>query len=117
MNMTQKPITENHIRMKVNVKPEDYLPKVETGIKEYGKKMQMPGFRPGKVPASLAKKMYGNQVLADELDKLLNQQITDYIKENNLNIFGQPLPYDNGVQDININQPQSYEFGFEIGLV
>lgn len=117
MNITQEPITDNHLRLKVNVKPEDYLPKVETGIKEYGKKMQMPGFRPGKVPNSLAKKMYGNQVLADELDKLLNQQITDYIKENNLNIFGQPLPYDNGIKDININAPGEYEFGFEIGLV
>ncbi len=117
MNITSENISPLHLRLNVNLTPEDYLSKVEHGIKEMSKKISMPGFRPGKVPISLSKKMYGNQVLADELDKILSESVSGYIKEHNLEIFGQPLPYRTENPVISLADPAAYNFGFEVGLV
>jgi trigger factor len=117
VNITSENLSALHLRLNVNLTPDDYMPKVDSGIKELSKKVSMPGFRPGKVPASLSRKMYGNQVLLDELDKILNDSVNNYIKENNLEIFGQPLPYRTENPTIDIANPSSYNFGFEVGLV
>lgn len=117
MNITTENISPLHLKLHVTLSPNDYLPKVETGLKELSKKISIPGFRPGKVPASLSRKMYGNQVLVDELDKILNDSVTAYIKEQNLEIFGQPLPFRTENQVIDIASPAEYNFGFEVGLV
>jgi trigger factor len=117
VNITSENIAPLHLRLNVNLTPDDYLAKVDSGIKELSKKIAMPGFRPGKVPVSLSRKMYGNQVLADELDKILNESVTTYIKENNLEIFGQPLPSRTENMVIDIANPSEYNFGFEVGLV
>jgi trigger factor len=117
VNITRENISDLHLKLKVNVSTQDYLPTVEKGIKEAGKKMQMPGFRAGKVPASFAKKMYGNTVLAEELDKILNNSVNTYIKENELAIFGQPLPIETGLNKLDINEMIDYNFEFELGLV
>ncbi len=117
MNITSENISALHLRLNVNLTPEDYLPKVDTGIKELSKKIAMPGFRPGKVPTSLSRKMYGNQVLVDELDKILNDSVNNYIKDNKLEIFGQPLPFRTENPTIDIANPSNYNFGFEVGLV
>jgi trigger factor len=117
VNITTENISPLHLKLKITLSPADYLPKVETGLKELSKKITMPGFRQGKVPASLSRKMYGNQVLVDQLDKILNDSITGYIKEQRLEIFGQPLPYHTENPKIDINNPTDYNFGFEVGLV
>lgn len=78
----------------------------------------MPGFRPGKVPVGMTRKMHGNELLAEELNKILGESIDNYIKENNLNLFGQPIPSETDEkQSININEPGSYHFNFEMGLI
>jgi trigger factor len=88
--------------LKVKVGVKDYQEKVDNILKDYRKKMQMPGFRPGMVPIGMVKKMYGKAVLADEINKLLNDSIYKYIEENKLEILGNPLPKDENLS-LNMN--------------
>ena len=108
---------KNHLKVILNVEPDDYLGKVNEEIKSLSRKISLDGFRPGKVPPSLTKKMYGNTVLADELNKLISESLTNYIQENDLKVFGQPLPFEARKQSIDLLKPDSYAFGFEMGLI
>jgi trigger factor len=74
----------------------------------------MPGFRPGKVPSGLIKKQYGTQILVEELNKLLDKTIYNYIQENNLEVLGNPLPKEQASVDF-VNQ-KDFEFIYQIGL-
>lgn len=78
--------------------------------------MQLPGFRKGHVPTSVIKKKYGPSILAEEIDKILNKSIYDYITENKLNILGNPLPIEDEKIKIDWSQPSDFEFKYELGL-
>ncbi|MGB3074411.1 MAG: trigger factor [Chitinophagales bacterium] len=117
MNITQEQMNDNHLKLVVNVNPEDYATKLEGEIKSLSKKMSINGFRPGKVPVGMAKKLYGNSVLAEQLDKLLNDSVLNYIKENDLKVLGQPIPFEVHQQQLDVNSLQAYDFGFELGLI
>lgn len=117
MNITQEQMNDNHLKLVVNVMPEDYAAKLEGEIKSLSKKMSINGFRPGKVPVGMAKKMYGNSVLAEQLDKLLNDSVLAYIKEHDLKVLGQPIPYEVRQQQFDVNRLEAYDFGFELGLI
>lgn len=117
MNITQEQMNDNHLKLVVNVMPEDYAAKLEGEIKSLSKKMSINGFRPGKVPVGMAKKMYGNSVLAEQLDKLLNDSVLAYIKEHDLKVLGQPIPYEVREQQFDVNRLEAYDFGFELGLI
>ncbi len=74
------------------VEESDYADKVKKQLKEVGKKHAEPGFRPGHVPAGLIAKKYGKAVKYDEINKLVGEAIFDYIKENGINVLGNPIP-------------------------
>ncbi|MDE6006785.1 MAG: trigger factor [Muribaculaceae bacterium] len=74
------------------VEESDYAEKVKKQLKEIGKRHAEPGFRPGKVPAGLIAKKYGNAVKYDEINKLVGDALFEYIKSNNLNVLGNPIP-------------------------
>jgi trigger factor len=74
------------------VEESDYADKVKKQLKEIGKKHAEPGFRPGHVPAGLIAKKYGKAVKYDEINKLVGEAIFDYIKENGINVLGNPIP-------------------------
>ena len=77
----------------------------------------MPGFRPGRVPVSVVKKMVGMSVLMDELGKKLNQELTQYIQEEKLQILGEPLPVEDKTSDeFDVNCDKELEFTYEVGL-
>ena len=78
--------------LKVTLKEEDYRDQVDKELRNLQKKAQMPGFRPGKVPMGIVKKMYGKSVLAEEVNKILADAVYNYIKENELNVLGNPIP-------------------------
>ena len=78
-------------KITIQLEKADYEAKVGNKLKEYSKKAQMPGFRPGKVPVGLIKKMYGTQAKAEEVNEILQNALFNYIKENKINILGQPL--------------------------
>ena len=118
MIITKENLNDLHVQVNINIAPDDYLPKVEEAIKVYSKKLNMPGFRKGHVPLGMAKKMVGNEMLAEELNKLIGETLDNYIKEEKFQILGQPLPVeDMKKQQINIQSPSSYDFRFELGLV
>ena len=116
MTITQEKIADLKSLVKINLTKEDYEPKVTTAIKKLQKKADMKGFRPGMVPMPVVKKMYGNSVLADEINNELNEQMWKYIQDNNLNILGQPIPAaDQSLLDIDINNMQDVHFTYEVG--
>jgi trigger factor len=115
MNIVQEKTGELTASLKIQMTAEDYQPKVEKALKDLQKKAQMPGFRQGKVPMGIVKKMYGKGVLAEEINKIMIDGIYGHIKENNLNILGNPLPDDTS-NDIDWENQTEFEFHYEIGL-
>ena len=102
--------------IRIEFAPEDYQPKVDAQLKEYSKKVQMPGFRPGKVPAGMVRKMYGKSVLVDELNKLTSDTLMEYIREQELDILGNPLPHIDNDNSLNLDNPGTIRLAFEVGM-
>jgi trigger factor len=114
MNIIQENIDELNAVLKVKVVAEDYLPKVENALKDYQKKANIPGFRPGKVPTGMIKKMYGKSIMVDEINKLLNDSLYKYLNENKIEVLGNPLPKADSI--IDWDNQQEFEFLYEMGL-
>ncbi len=116
MNISLQPKEELTSIIKIELEPADYQEKVDKILKDYQKKANVPGFRPGKVPFSLMKKMYGKSVIADESIKLVETSLNDYLIENNIETVGYPLPYTEGQEPIDWDHQEKFEFMFEIGI-
>lgn len=114
MNITQENIDELNAVLKVKVVADDYLPKVENALKEHQKRASVPGFRPGKVPTGMIKKMYGKSILVDEINKLLNDSLYKYLHENKIEVLGNPLPKTD--TQIDWDNQKDFEFLYEMGL-
>lgn len=115
MNITLDKASEVSAVITVKMEKADYEDNVKKALKELGHKVQMPGFRPGKVPASLVKKMYGAQVKADEVNKLLGEKLYAYIKDNKVSMLGEPLPSATQ-QPQDIETQDDFEFVFDVAL-
>jgi len=101
----------------VKVAKDDYLPSFEKAIKSYSKQANIPGFRKGMVPTGMVKKMYGSSVFADEVLKSVEKGLSDYMVNEKLEIFAQPLPLpENDASQLNMSNPAEYAFAFEVGL-
>jgi trigger factor len=116
MNITKENKGNLAATLKIQLTKEDYNAKVEKALKDMQRKAQMPGFRPGKVPMGLVKKMYGKSVLADEVNKVMIDGIYDYIKENEINILGNPLPDHDKASGIDWENQTDFEFHYDIGI-
>jgi trigger factor len=116
MNIIQENRSELEATLKIQLSQEDYQEKVDKALKEMQRKAQMPGFRPGKVPYGMVKKLYGKGVLADEVNKVLIDGIYDYIKEKEINILGNPLPDNDKVSAIDWEGQTEFEFHYDIGI-
>lgn len=92
----------------------DYSAAVESKLKDYSKKAQIKGFRPGKVPVTLVRKMYGKGILVDEINSLLGKSVDGYIKENNIKILGEPIAVET---QIDFDNQKDFDFQFELGLL
>lgn len=115
--ISREAIGELHEKITVALSKDDYNPSFEQSLKNYAKNANVPGFRKGKVPAGMVRKMYGQSVFQDEVLRSAGQQIDKYIHEQELGIFGQPmiLPPSEPLR-LDMNNPQDFEFAFEIGL-
>jgi trigger factor len=100
----------------LKISDNDLKPAISKKLKELGAKAQIKGFRPGKVPAQLIEKMYGPSIKTDVLNETIDKTINSYIKDNNLDILGQPLSSLDS-PEIDWNQATDYEFKFDLGLV
>lgn len=117
MDITLNKKGNTEASIKINLKEEDYQPKVEEKVKEYRKKANLKGFRPGKVPAGIIKKMYGKAIKAEEINQLLSESLPKYIQENKIKIVGEPLPDIESAKDIDWENQTDFEFIYDIGFV
>ncbi|MBN1462584.1 MAG: trigger factor [Paludibacteraceae bacterium] len=116
MNIVRKDIDAVNALVTLQVSKADYEEKVEKTLRDYRKKASIPGFRPGMVPIGLVKKMYGKAVLAEEINKLVSENIYGYIKDNDINILGEPLPNETEQAPIDFDALEDFEFKFDIGI-
>lgn len=105
-----------HDKLTVKVNKEDYLPSFDKKLKEYSKTANIPGFRKGMVPVGMVKKMYGSSIFTDEILKTVEKELYTWLNAEKPEIFGQPLPLQNDLKGIDMNNPADFDFGFEIGL-
>ncbi|MFD0792235.1 trigger factor [Mucilaginibacter litoreus] len=117
MNISQEKTDNLNAIVKINLSPADYQPKVEKAIKEQAKKAKLPGFRPGMVPPAHIKKMYGKNILVDEINTLLSDSLNKYIEDEKLEVLGQPLPkLEDDTKEYNWDFNDEFEFAYELGL-
>src|SRR5437868_13564685 len=116
MNITQEKVDALNAVVKINIDPADYQPRVDKAIKENAKKAKLPGFRPGMVPASHIKRMYGKSILVDEINNLLSDTLNKYIDDEKLEVLGQPLPKFDDEKHYNWDFADNFEFNYELGL-
>lgn len=115
-SVTKENIGDLHDKLTVKVSKEDYLPSFEKAIKNYSKKANIPGFRKGMVPVGMVKKMYGASIFYDEVIRSVEKELQEFLVKEKPEIFAQPLPMENDLRGLNLNNPEDYEFPFEIGL-
>ena len=116
MEFTLKNQDATSARLVVNIQEADYSALVEKQLKNFRQKANIPGFRPGMVPMGLIKKQYGTAVKAEEINKLLQTKIFEYIRENKVDMLGEPLPIEEQQAGINMAEDKEFTFEFEIAL-
>ena len=94
----------------------DFQENVNKSLNQFRRKANIPGFRQGKVPMGVIKKLYGASVLSEEVNKLINSNLSNYIQENKLPLLGEPLPKENLDNELDLEKDEKFTFDFEIGL-
>ncbi|MCO6358575.1 trigger factor [Roseivirga pacifica] len=117
MDITLDKKDSNVASIKIKLNEADYQSKVDEKIKDYSKKAQIKGFRPGKVPTGVIKKMYGKSILVEEINHLVGHKLQDYIRDNELKILGEPIPDQQSFENIDWENAKEFEFDYNIGLV
>jgi trigger factor len=116
MHISTHNVDDLNAKVVINLAPSDYTTLVENKLREHAKKVKMPGFRPGKVPAGMVKKMYGTSILIDQVNDILSRKVYEYIREENLNILGSPLPSETSKPKADWENPKEMEFTYDLGL-
>ena len=116
MNVSMQNVDKVSALLTVNIEKADYQERVEKVLKKYRQQVNMPGFRKGMVPMSLIKKQFGKSAMAEEVDKLMQDAVNNYIRENKVNMLGMPLPNDEKMQTIDFDTQENFEFVFDIAL-
>ncbi|HZY81277.1 MAG TPA: trigger factor [Cyclobacteriaceae bacterium] len=115
IKLDQQSVTDG--TLKVSLTETDYLPKVEQKVREYSRKANIKGFRQGKVPSGVIKKMFGKSILVEEVNHLVSHGISDYIRNNKLRVLGDPLPNEEKARAIDWDNQKDFEFEFQVGMV
>ena len=116
MNVSMQNVDKVSALLTVNIEKADYQEKVEKVLKKYRQQANVPGFRKGMVPMSLIKKQFGKSVMAEEVDKLMQEKVNEHIRENKVNMLGMPLPNEEKMQTIDFDTQENFEFVFDIAL-
>lgn len=116
MNVTRENVDELNAILKVTVEKSDYQEKVDQTLADYRKRANLPGFRKGKVPMGMIKKQHGKSVLGDELNRSVSDALYKYIEEQDFEVLGNPLPKDDVEIVGDFDNPDTFEFTYEIGI-
>jgi len=115
MNVSKELVDSLNAVVTVKVVSEDYEPKVKETLKSYRRNAKIDGFRPGKAPEGIIRKMYGRYVLVDEVNKLVSEALNNLIEQEQLHILGEPLPNENQPA-IDFDSQTEFTFLFDLGL-
>lgn len=115
MNISKRQTGDLNAVITIELKPEDYQPKVDETIKSYRKSANIPGFRPGHVPAEIIRKKFGKEVLVEELNKILGRELVNYLTENKIDVLGSPLPIQSP-DSLTLEEGKNFIFDYEIGI-
>lgn len=117
LNITLDKKSATDALLTVTLNETDYQPKVTEKIKDFARKAQIKGFRPGKVPMGMIQRMYGKSILVEEINQLVSSSVNDYIRDQRLTVLGDPLPNEEKARGINWDTQRDFEFEFQIGMV
>ena len=115
MEITRENTGDMTATVRIAISPAEYTENVNKVLKDYQRKANVPGFRPGHVPFGMIKKMYGSAVFADEVNKLVSDSLNSYITEEKLEILGQPLPNMERTPVFDWKEEKEIEFFFDLG--
>ena len=116
MNISFENVDKVSALLTMKIEKSDYAEKVEKALKDFRKKANMPGFRPGQVPMGLLKKRFGTEILAEEINKILSQELYKYIREQKVNILGEPMANEEKTPAIDFASQEEFTFAFDIAL-
>ncbi|WP_128547667.1 trigger factor [Larkinella soli] len=116
MEIALEKSTDTNASLKIRLTKNDYQSEVDKKLKDYGRRVSLKGFRPGKVPASLIQKMYGKSIMVDEINELLKKTVNNYIRENKLQVVGDPMPDREQAAGIDWDNQSDFEFNYQLGL-
>ncbi len=102
--------------MTITIEQADYQAAVDKKLKEFRKKAQVPGFRPGMVPMGLIKKQYGTAIKYDEVNRVLGEKLYEYIRENKIQMLGEPMPNEEKQQPQDLQGDGPFEFFYDIAV-
>ena len=101
--------------MTITMETADYQPEVEKTLKDYRKRAQIPGFRPGQAPMGMIKRQFGTSVKVDVVNKLLGEKLYGYVQDNKIHMLGEPLPSEQQAQlDFESDQPLVFKFDIAV---
>lgn len=115
VNVDFKKKDDLNATLTVNVTKADYEPRVENELKKYQKQAAVPGFRPGKAPFGMIKKMYGKNVMVDSINSITSEAMYSYLKDNGIDILAQPLLSEEN-SDVDFDKDEDFTFSFDLGL-
>lgn len=116
MNITQENKDALSAVVKIEFEQDDYQPLYEKALKDYRKRVNLPGFRQGHVPMGIVKKRFGTSLLADEINNLISSSLQKHIEENKLRVLGNPMPSEDREDVANWENPDKFEFNFDLAL-
>lgn len=116
MEITLQNVSDVKGMLTVKLVKADYEPKVEKALKTFRQKANIPGFRPGMVPMGLIKKQYGSAVKAEEINKMLQEAVYGYLKENKVDMLGEPLPNEDQQKTLDFDTMDELEFLYDLAL-
>lgn len=118
-NIKREDLDALNVRLTVEVKKDDYVGDFQAKLKEYRREASLKGFRKGKTPMSVIRKMFGRRLLADIVNENMQKQMSEFLfdEENPLDFLGQPIPAeDQKVYEFSVSNLEDYEFVFDLGL-
>ncbi len=116
MNITRENTGDLTATVRIEILKQDYEENVIKQLKDFQHKANIPGFRPGKVPVGLVRKMYGKAIVADEVNKIISDSLAKYIQDEKLEVLGNPLPNGEKNHAYTFDSEQDFEFYFDMGI-
>ncbi|MCK9452090.1 MAG: trigger factor [Bacteroidales bacterium] len=116
MNITHEPLSDLSAKIQIKVSKDDYEKEVDAELKKYQRQASMPGFRPGKVPFGMVKKMYGPSITGEKINQLVSDALNNYLVEQKMPVVGYPLPMQEATDIDAVKDNEDISLTFEVGF-